>query len=170
MAESVVSGVVSRLGDLLLQEANFLYDEESELVRQWVAEIREVAYDADDIIGTYALKVASRRQGGGGIQKEAILVLRMRGNEEQRQTYSHLGHDVVGFEDDLNKLVAFLLKEEESNRVNVASICGMGGLGKTTLAKMVYNHDKVKQHFELPRLGIYLSTMSKKKCLGRNSV
>ena len=93
MAESVVSGVVLRLGDLLLQEAKYLYgvsdqvellqtelqrmqcflkdadarQDESELVRQWVAEIRELAYDADDIIGTYALKVASRR--GGGIKK-----------------------------------------------------------------------------------------------------
>uniref|UniRef100_A0A2N9F1T7 Disease resistance N-terminal domain-containing protein n=1 Tax=Fagus sylvatica TaxID=28930 RepID=A0A2N9F1T7_FAGSY len=65
MAESVVSGVVSRLGDLLLQEANLLVryarQEESETVRQWVSEIREVAYDADDIIGTYALTVASRK-------------------------------------------------------------------------------------------------------------
>jgi predicted AAA+ superfamily ATPase len=82
---------------------------------------------------------------------------------EQRQTYSHLGHDVVGFEDDLNKLVEFLLKEEEGNRVNVASICGMGGLGKTTLAKMVYNHDKVKQHFDC-RAWVFIS----QQCQRRN--
>ena len=64
---------------------------------------------------------------------------------EQRQTYSHLEHDVVGLGDDVNKLLDFLLKKEGGNRV--ASICGMGGLGKTTLAKMVYNHHEVKQHF-----------------------
>ena len=56
---------------------------------------------------------------------------------EERKTFSHLDHDVVGFDDDLNKLVEFLLKEGEDSRV--ASIYGMGGLGKTTLAKMVYN-------------------------------
>ena len=234
MAESVVSGVVLRLGDLLLQEAKYLYgvsdqvrllqtelklmqcllkdadarQDESELVRQWVAEIRELAYDADDIIGTYALKVASRRGGGtqkilkryscilyevitihtvgSGIAEIMTKISNLRtsfqeygiresiiqggdpstSNErqrEQRQTYSHLGHDVVGFEDDLNKLVAFLLIKEESNRVNVASICGMGGLGKTTLAKMVYNDDKVKQHFEC-RAWVFIS----QQCQRRN--
>ena len=65
---------------------------------------------------------------------------------EQRETYSHLQHDVVGFDKDLKELVEFLLKEEDDKRV--ASICGMGGLGKTTLAKVVYNDTKVKQHFD----------------------
>uniref|UniRef100_A0A2N9GYV2 Uncharacterized protein n=1 Tax=Fagus sylvatica TaxID=28930 RepID=A0A2N9GYV2_FAGSY len=66
MAESVVSGVVSRLGDLLLQEANLLMQGRmnQRLVRQWVSEIRELAYDADDIIGTYALNSCIRRQEG----------------------------------------------------------------------------------------------------------
>ena len=68
----------------------------------------------------------------------------------ERQTFPRLEHDVVGFDDDLNKLVEFLLREEEGNRI--ASICGMGGLGKTTLAKMVYNHHKIKQHSSLRSL------------------
>ena len=66
----------------------------------------------------------------------------------QRQAFSHLErHSVVGFDDDVNELVEFLLKEGEGN-TRVASICGMGGLGNTTLAKMVYNYHVVKQHYD----------------------
>ena len=55
---------------------------------------------------------------------------------EQRQIFSDLKHDVIGFDNDLNRLAEFLLREEEGNRV--ASIFG---------SKMVYNNPKDWQHF-----------------------
>jgi len=61
---------------------------------------------------------------------------------------------VVGFVDD-SKAVIKLLLEGGSNR-NVVSIIGMGGLGKTTLARKVYNNSKVKQHFK-SRAWVYVS-------------
>ncbi|XP_042488305.1 disease resistance protein RPH8A-like [Macadamia integrifolia] len=51
--------------------------------------------------------------------------------------------DVVGFEKDSDE-VATLLKQEDSRKLLVVSIVGMGGLGKTTLAKKVYNRSDVK--------------------------
>ncbi|RWR76923.1 Disease resistance protein [Cinnamomum micranthum f. kanehirae] len=80
-SEAVVSFVVGKLGDLLIEEARLLYDvrdqfewivgelrrmqcflkdadakqKEDERVRNWVKEIRDVSYDAEDVIDTFIL-------------------------------------------------------------------------------------------------------------------
>ncbi|XP_034705462.1 putative disease resistance protein At1g50180 [Vitis riparia] len=90
MAEATVSFAVERLGGLLIEEARFLHgvgdkvteiqaelrmmrcflrdadarQYEDEVIRNWVAEIREAAYDAEDTVETFALKLARRRRGG----------------------------------------------------------------------------------------------------------
>ncbi|CDP12384.1 unnamed protein product [Coffea canephora] len=53
--------------------------------------------------------------------------------------------DIVGFKKITQSLVAELLKEDQ-NRC-VVSIVGIGGAGKTTLAKKVYNHADVRTRF-----------------------
>ncbi|XP_027124523.1 putative disease resistance RPP13-like protein 3 [Coffea arabica] len=53
--------------------------------------------------------------------------------------------DIVGFGEITKSLVAELLKEDINRRV--VSIVGMGGAGKTTLAKKVYNHADVRERF-----------------------
>ncbi|XVE93772.1 hypothetical protein REPUB_Repub01dG0223500 [Reevesia pubescens] len=214
MAESVVSNVAARLGELVLQEANFLGDvedqvkglqshlrwmkaildsrqAEDERVREWVAEIREIAYDAEDVIETFALKIAYRRRGGFSnaikryacILKEGWMLHKVKSDiegirrkitdlsgrlqlacgikelsdgasssssskrQQLRQSYPHIVEtNVVGFDNDIKKLVSVLVDEERHFRV--ASICGMGGIGKTTLAKKVYHHSRVRSHFK----------------------
>ncbi|KAL5578406.1 hypothetical protein UlMin_020105 [Ulmus minor] len=58
--------------------------------------------------------------------------------------------EVIGRDKDREKLLQFLLNNPESEEnVSFMPMVGIGGLGKTTLAKLLFNHDKVQKHFEL---------------------
>ncbi|KAL1324649.1 hypothetical protein HN51_034815 [Arachis hypogaea] len=63
-------------------------------------------------------------------------------------------HDVVGFVRESKTVIQLL--SEDGSRSNVVSIIGMGGLGKTTLARKVYNSDEVKAYFNC-RAWVYVS-------------
>ncbi|KAL5055657.1 hypothetical protein RYX36_036339 [Vicia faba] len=74
-----------------------------------------------------------------------------RQEEERRQSVHRLRRDVeeenvVGFVHE-SEVVINSLREAGSPPLKVFSIIGMGGLGKTTLARKVYNSDEVKKHF-----------------------
>ncbi|KAF2307865.1 hypothetical protein GH714_032755 [Hevea brasiliensis] len=57
--------------------------------------------------------------------------------------------DVIGRESDRDKIIEYLLHHGELENLSVVPIVGIGGLGKTTLAKMVYNDERVDRNFQL---------------------
>ncbi|XP_050377405.1 disease resistance protein RPM1-like [Argentina anserina] len=55
--------------------------------------------------------------------------------------------DLVGLDEPINQLVRWLFKSSPGRKV--VSLAGMGGMGKTTLAKQVYDDLEVKKHFKV---------------------
>jgi Leucine-rich repeat (LRR) protein len=56
--------------------------------------------------------------------------------------------DVIGREDDKKVILERLLDSNIEENVSILPIVGIGGLGKTTLAQLVFNHEEIQKHFE----------------------
>nr|XP_027102468.1 putative disease resistance protein RGA3 [Coffea arabica] len=81
-------------------------------------------------------------------QVEEALATIAAGATTSRQTDSTIvRRDVLGRDEDESEIVKKLLTESESV-ISVIPITGMGGLGKTTLAKAIYKNEQIVGHFD----------------------
>ncbi|XP_038901402.1 putative disease resistance protein RGA3 isoform X2 [Benincasa hispida] len=66
-----------------------------------------------------------------------------------RETISELDDfEIVGRNDEVSSIVKQVIDAKKKHTTSILPIVGMSGLGKTTLAKLVFNHPKIKQYFD----------------------
>lgn len=217
---SIAESLLTKLGSIALQEIglvhgvhkelrkleNTLYtikavlvdaekqqqEEKSRAVESWVRRLKDVVYDADDLLDDFAVQhLRPKNDMQRGIARQVsrlftsksqlafrlkmghrIKDIRLRFDEiandiskfnflprpiidvgvenRGRETHSFvLTSEIIGRDENKEDIVELLMPSGNEENLSIVAIVGMGGLGKTTLAQLVYNDERVLKYFEI---------------------
>lgn len=126
--------------DLLIRDLKgkvSIFSAKQILYRRKIArELKETQKKVDDMVkGTYLLNLNSS-QG----RESALSVTPTPSNI--------LDVGVVGRDNDKEMIIKQLMQQDGPEKLDLIAIVGMGGIGKTTLAEIVYKDERVKSFFE----------------------
>ncbi|GER52525.1 NBS-LRR type resistance protein [Striga asiatica] len=158
-------------------------------LRELVRQIRDVVYEAEDVIDAFVTQAADTKSKNYFLRSmhkplklmnivEQVEGVRAKVNEIYGSDKSLIDFstgdenpdeveepivrqkNVAGFEDEAEKIIGYL--NEKTEQLDVISIIGMPGLGKTTLAGKIFRDRNIQ--FEFPtRIWVYISQEFTKK-------
>ncbi|KAJ8638980.1 hypothetical protein MRB53_015674 [Persea americana] len=142
-AEAVLSAVLkellSKLSSLVQNETGLLWglEKDKQKLESNLSVIRAVLYDAE-------------KQQEEAVESRPPI-------SRTRETDSYvIKSEVRGRKNEAEKLIHSLINSENEEVLSVIPIVGMGGMGKTTLAQLVFNDERVGTHFDL-KMWVYVS-------------
>ncbi|CAG7895925.1 unnamed protein product, partial [Brassica rapa] len=141
----------------------------SEMVKKVIKDIKEIVFDAEDIIETFLLKKELGESSSSSVKRFAyVKVKSMVLGFDMKPISKRISKVILDMQNlgvqkrSVERLVGYLVEEDSSQ---VVSITGMGGLGKTTLARQVYNHETIKSHFLGGLAWVCVSQQFERKCV-----
>ncbi|XP_073013674.1 putative disease resistance protein RGA3 [Typha latifolia] len=198
---SDVEGKLQRLKELLLEiesvvEAAAGKEIKNKKLVEWLVELKDVAYEADDVLDTFEYRLLEKKANANEevssfaaasynillLPDEDVNELNTLLERSERmaskvgnfltllcldgQSKKHAGvigqrltgslptfqHTFAGRVKEKEEIIDILLRTETYGAgvaVPVLPLLGMGGVGKTTLAQVVYNDERVQSHFSL---------------------
>ncbi|KAL2514252.1 Disease resistance protein (CC-NBS-LRR class) family [Forsythia ovata] len=173
MAESVVSFVLDKLAILLeekvnlvknvKQEVEYIRDELERMIaflrvvdaeeyndpelKVWVKQVLDVAYETEDIIDDFMLQ--SHLKNDCFLGRLFFCVRNMGAQLEIAFGIQNIKSRIIEIAEGhrrYRQIIRWLV--EGKSRFKVVSVVEMGGMGKTTLIKKVYDDFVVKKHFQ----------------------
>ncbi|CAM9002459.1 unnamed protein product [Rhodiola kirilowii] len=198
MAESAVISLAFKLASMLIKEVQLLsiintqvtniiyelntmraffrradvFDQSGMDIEQWVNEVRDLAFQVEDVIEEYSrlnsvafTNVGARHEIAETLDnlKDRFREARVRfdtyripsaenlpanpdWHDPQEDALFQTEEEVVGIKESGEDLIKLLVQGQDNT--HKVSVVGMGGLGKTTLVKMVYETAAVKSKFD----------------------
>ncbi|KAF7147262.1 hypothetical protein RHSIM_Rhsim03G0042800 [Rhododendron simsii] len=139
LLDEVATEIKRRQVESLMRKVHYFFTSSNPLVFRYVVgrKIRDIGTRLDEIVlQMNAFKFVVK------LVERPIQITR------REETSSFVNSvTVIGRDADKEKLVRLLLSPGDEENVAIIPIVGMGGLGKTTLAQLVYNDDRIQKHF-----------------------